>query len=147
MANFPGTAVIEVRAGTSPTPVKELRPGEQLQPTSIGLHGMWQVEAPGVLDVHAYVYFDGQSLFMQSADPSNPAKGNGQTIGAAWQQIEIPCTIEVGRARLVYRTLEDADDDDKTVARPIDHFDATATPAVGSPQAGAPAMQFRPPTL
>jgi hypothetical protein len=39
-----------------------------------------------------------------------------------WQQLEIPCTIEIGRARLVYRTLDEVDsddDDDKTVAQAI----------------------------
>ena len=30
--------------------------------------------APGVLDVHAFMYFDGRALFLQSADPSSPAK-------------------------------------------------------------------------
>ena len=148
MANL-GVSVIEVRAGTSDQPVKELRPGNQLAPTSVGRSGMWRVDAPGVLDVHAYVYFDGQALFLQSADPSNPAKSNGQTIGATWTQVEIPCTIEIGRARLVYRTLDDGDDDDKTVARPIEQFDAAMTPAAGSPAAGSPigappAMAFRP---
>ncbi len=89
---------------------------------SIGRVGMWPVEAPGVLDVHAFVYFDGNALFIQSADPSNPVKGNGQAIATSWQQIEIPCTIEIGRARLVYRTVDDmepADEDKTTVAQQI----------------------------
>jgi hypothetical protein len=84
---------------------------------------MWSIDAPGILDVHAYVYFDGHSLFVQSADAVNPAKGNGKAIGTGWQQVEIPCTIELGRARLVYRTLESNDEDDeegdKTVARAV----------------------------
>ena len=88
---------------------------------SMGRVGMWPIEAPGVLDVHAYVYFDGNALFIQSADAGNPVKGNGQAIGTAWQQIEIPCTIEMGRARLVYRTLDEMEDgdEDKTVAQAI----------------------------
>ncbi len=117
--------VVEVRAGTSQRPILELKPGEVVSPTSVGRSGMWPLDAPGVLDVHAYVYFDGRVLFMQSADPGNPAKGNGQAIGPQWQQLEIPCTIELGRARLVYRTLEEEldadmlDEDDKTIAAPI----------------------------
>jgi hypothetical protein len=121
MADIPGTHIVEIRAGTSQRPVIELRPGEVLQPMSVGRVGMWVIDAPDVLDVHAYMYFDGRALFVQSADPQNPAKGNGKPIAMTWQQIEIPCTIEVGRARLVYRTLDDMEDDgdDKTVAQPI----------------------------
>jgi len=120
MADTPGS-IVEIRAGTSQRPLLELRPGQVVQPMSIGRVGMWPIEAPGVLDVHAYVYFDGNALFIQSADAGNPAKGNGQAIGSTWQQIEIPCTIELGRARLVYRTLDEMDegDEDKTVAQAI----------------------------
>ena len=121
MAENTGVQIVEIRAGESPRPVLELRPGVVVQPMSIGRVGMWSIDAPGVLDVHAYVYFDGRALFLQSADAGNPAKGNGQTVGAAWQQLEIPCTIEIGRARLVYRTLDemDADAEDMTIAQPI----------------------------
>ena len=122
MAENTGVHIVEIRAGDSQRPVLELRPGVVVQPMSVGRVGMWSVDAPGVLDVHAYVYFDGRALFVQSADANNPAKGNGQAIGTAWQQLEIPCTIEIGRARLVYRTLEEDDglgDEDKTVAQPL----------------------------
>ena len=122
MADNPGVQIVEIRAGTSQRPVLELRPGQPVQPMSLGRVGMWPIEAPGVLDVHAYVYFDGRALFVQSADPNNPAKGNGQAIATAWQQVEIPCTLEMGRARLVYRTLDEGDADgeeDKTIAQAV----------------------------
>jgi len=134
MADNPGS-IVEIRAGTSQRPLLELRPGQVVQPMSIGRVGMWPVEAPGVLDVHAYVYFDGNALFIQSADAGNPAKGNGQSIGTTWQQIEIPCTIELGRARLVYRTLDEMDDgdEDKTVAQAI-QLPVGPPPSRGAPQ-------------
>jgi hypothetical protein len=121
MAETTGVHIVEIRAGESQRPVLELRPGVVVQPMSVGRVGMWSVNGPGVLDVHAYFYFDGRALFVQSADAANPAKGNGKSIGTSWQQIEIPCTLELGRARLVYRTLDEEheDDDDKTVAQPI----------------------------
>jgi hypothetical protein len=135
MAENPGS-IVEIRAGTSQRPLLELRPGQVVQPMSIGRVGMWPVEAPGVLDIHAYVYFDGNALFIQSADAGNPAKGNGQAIGTTWQQIEIPCTIELGRARLVYRTLDEMEDsdEDKTVAQAIQ---LPVGPSRGAPQAPA----------
>ena len=104
-ADTPGSQILEIRAGNSQRSFLELQPGVAVQPMSIGRVGMWQIDAPDVLDVHAFVYFDGRALFVQSASAANPAKGNGQAIGTAWQQIEIPCTIEIGRARLVYLSL------------------------------------------
>ena len=116
----PPDPVIEIETGIGEAASSRF-PGQELQPISVGEKGMWRIEAPGVLDVHAFVYFDGNALFLQSADQGNPAKGNGQAIGATWQQIEIPCTIELGRARLVYRTLDEMEDgdEDKTVAQAI----------------------------
>ena len=134
MADTPGSHILEIRAGNSQRSFLELPPGVPVQPMSIGRVGMWQIDAPDVLDVHAFVYFDGRALFLQSASAGNPAKGNGQAIGTTWQQIEIPCTIEIGRARLVYRTVDEVDpdgDEDKTIAQ-----------AVRVPN--EPAQQFRP---
>jgi hypothetical protein len=138
-----GIQLVEVRAGNSPRTLMELKPGASVSPTSVGRTGMWNIDAPGILDVHAYLYFDGQALFVQSADPSNPAKGNGKAIATNWQQMEIPCTIELGKARLVYRTLEtlDDDDNDKTMARPMGVSMPTG-PGGGVP--APPTPQFRP---
>ncbi len=137
-----GIQLVEVRAGNSPRTLMELKPGASVNPTSVGRTGMWNIDAPGILDVHAYLYFDGNALFVQSADPSNPAKGNGKAIATSWQQMEIPCTIEMGKARLVYRTLETLDDgdDDKTMARPVGGIPQGPRPG-GVP---APPPQFRP---
>lgn len=136
-----GIQLLEVRAGNSPRTLMELKPGAPVNPTSVGRTGMWNIDAPGILDVHAYLFFDGNALFVQSADPSNPAKGNGKAIATSWQQMEIPCTIEMGKARLVYRTLETLeDDDDKTMARPMGGMPPPPRPG-GVP---APPPQFRP---
>lgn len=139
-----GIQLVEVRAGNSPRTLMELKPGASVNPTSVGRTGMWNIDAPGILDVHAYLYFDGQALFVQSADPSNPAKGNGKAIATNWQQMEIPCTIELGKARLVYRTLEtlDDDDNDKTMARPMGL--PLPPPPGGGGVPAPPPPQFRP---
>ena len=110
---------------------------------------MWPVEGPGVLDVHAFMYFDGRALFLQSADPSSPAKMNGRPIGTNWQQVEIPCTIEIGRARLVYRILDEADlleedEGDKTIAAPINVTAATPAPPAGGFKPGAFSNRHQP---
>ena len=110
---------------------------------------MWPVEGPGVLDVHAFMYFDGKALFLQSADPSSPAKMNGRPIGANWQQVEIPCTIELGRARLVYRVLDEVDlleedEQDKTIAAPIKVTAATPNPPAAGFAPGAFSNRHQP---
>lgn len=110
---------------------------------------MWPVDGPGVLDVHAFLYFDGRALFLQSADPSMPAKMNSRPIGASWQQVEIPCTIELGRARLVYRVLDEVDlleddDQDKTVAAPINVTATSPNPPAGGFRPGAFSNRHQP---
>ena len=59
--------LLEVRRGTSGTDHLAFPRGQSMQPISLGLRGQWRIEADGVLDVHGYVYFDGQNLFVQSA--------------------------------------------------------------------------------
>src|SRR5271163_3082280 len=71
------THVIEVRGGKGEPPVLELRPGLELAPLSVGTSGAWQVSAAGVRAVHLFVYFDGQTLFLQSAAPDDPPLMDG----------------------------------------------------------------------
>ena len=149
MADGSTVRIVEVRAGSSSRPIFELHPDQVVQPTSIGRVGMWPVEGPGVLDVHAFMYFDGKALFLQSADPSSPAKMNGRPIGANWQQVEIPCTIELGRARLVYRVLDEVDlleedEQDKTIAAPIKVTAATPNPLPAGFKPGAFSNRHQP---
>ena len=50
------------------------------------------------------------SLFLQSADEQNAASVDGFRVGKAWTELHAPCMIEVGTARLRYRSLiADAD--------------------------------------
>src|SRR5690606_30639942 len=54
---------------------------------------------------HAFVYFDGTSLFLQSADETSSASVDGYKVGKAWTELHAPCKIEIGAARLRYRSL------------------------------------------
>ena len=110
MANPSTTHVIEIETGIGEPAFIPLSMGHELQPISVGKKGMWRIESPRVLDVHAFVYFDGTSLFLQSADDQNAASVDGFRVGKAWTELHAPCTIEVGMARLRYRSLiADAD--------------------------------------
>ena len=113
MANPTTTHVIEIETGIGEPAFIPLSMGHELQPISVGKKGMWRIESPRVLDVHAFVYFDGASLFLQSADESNAASVDGFRVGKAWTELHAPCMIEVGQARLRFRSLI-ADDNQAT---------------------------------
>ncbi len=113
MASRTTTHVLEIETGIGEPAFIPLCTGNELQPISVGKKGMWRIESPRVLDVHAFVYFDGSSLFVQSADETNAASVEGVRVGKAWTELHAPCTIEVGMARLRFRSLI-ADDNQAT---------------------------------
>ena len=77
-ANQPATThVIEIETGIGEPAFIPLSMGHELQPISVGKKGMWRIESPKVLDVHAFVYFDGNALFLQSADENAAAAVDG----------------------------------------------------------------------
>lgn len=105
MAKPATTHVIEIESGIGEPAFIPLTLGQELQPISVGKKGMWKVEGARVLDVHAFVYFDGNALFLQSADESSAALVDGYRVGKAWTELHAPCRIEVGAARLRFRSL------------------------------------------
>ncbi|MDB4936741.1 MAG: hypothetical protein JWP87_3713 [Labilithrix sp.] len=118
MANPQTTHVIEIETGIGEPAFIPLSMGHELQPISVGKKGMWRIESPRVLDVHAFVYFDGTSLFLQSADDQNAASVDGYRVGKAWTELHAPCKIEVGTARLRYRSLIADADNQPTMMAP-----------------------------
>ena len=105
MASPTTTHVIEIETGIGEPAFVPLALGQELQPISVGKKGMWRIESPRVLEVHAFVYFDGHSLFVQSADEANPATVDGVRVGKAWTELHAPCKIDIGLARLRFRSL------------------------------------------
>lgn len=95
-----GPEQISVRAGTAEPVAMELPPGQALGPLSIGRGGTWRVVAAGVLEEHAFLYFNGTELFLQSADANSPVTVNGSPIPGDWTAIYAPCEIAFGSARL-----------------------------------------------
>jgi|GEM_PF-6888921 len=84
-----------VDAAAIPASIR-LERGRVLPPTSVGTHGMWRVDAPGMRDVHIFLYFDGETLFAQSADSRDPATIAGHPVGTDWIPIAMPCEIAFG---------------------------------------------------
>ncbi len=111
------THVIEIVTGIGEPSFVPLTVGKEQPPLSIGRRGMWQVNGTGILDVHAYVYFDGQSLFLQSADGGNTANVDGFPVDTSWTELRPPCIITLGGARLEYRE-EDKDEHTRAIPAP-----------------------------
>src|SRR5690242_20239310 len=105
MAKPATTHVIEIETGIGEPAFIPLTLGQELAPISVGKKGMWRIESAHVLDVHAFVYFDGKALFLQSADDSSVTSVDGYLVGKTWTELHAPCTIEVGAARLRFRSL------------------------------------------
>jgi hypothetical protein len=125
----------------------ELRPGLELAPLSVGTGGAWQVSAAGVRTVHLYVYFDGQTLFLQSAAPDDPPLMDGQPVPAAWTPAPAPCNITFGHARLAFHAAEAEQpvEEDRTVASAVaEPFHEPQKAPAPLPKRDIPARPFKP---
>lgn len=137
MANASTAYVIEIETGIGEPGFIPLTLGQELQPISLGRNGMWRVDAARVLDVHAFVYFDGTALFLQSADESAPVFVDGDRVGRSWTELHAPCQIEIGTATLQYRARTSAEDGPTAQAAGLRRPN-TGRPPAPRPAAGAP---------
>ena len=71
----------------------------ELAPLSVGTGGAWQITAPGVRQVHLYLYFDGEVLYVQSASTEDPPRVNDQPAPDTWTALSGECNITFGQAR------------------------------------------------
>jgi len=91
---------IELRRGTAEPPELHLTPGQPLGPIHVGAEAKWRVRAEGVADKHAFLFFDGARLYLQSVDEQTPVEAGGSPIPTEWTAVDPPCSISLGRARL-----------------------------------------------
>ena len=107
MSKASTTHVIEIETGIGEPAFIPLTLGQEVQPISLGRKGMWKLESTGILDVHAFMYFDGKGLFLQSADEAAAALVDGFRVGKTWTELKPPCKIDIGSARLRFVCLAD----------------------------------------
>jgi hypothetical protein len=98
-----GDLNIELLSGRSDRRSLSLRTGEPIEPVSMGANAFWRIVADGISDVHAFVYFDGEAIFIASGDASNPAVAAGAVVGPEWTEMLPPCEIRLGHAVLAVR--------------------------------------------
>jgi hypothetical protein len=102
MADRQGELLIQVRTGVGEPSVMATVPGEAMGPMSVGHSGAWRVVALGVRDEHAFLYFDGSTLYVQSIDDDNPAFVNSAPVLKEWTSVQSGSEIALGDARLWY---------------------------------------------
>jgi hypothetical protein len=95
-----GDIVIELTKGLSPKKSMTFSSGTPAETFSLGQQGVWSVSGAGVSGVHAYLFFDGNTLFVASADPVAVTSVNGMRVTADWFPLAPPCEVAVGEARL-----------------------------------------------
>ncbi len=132
--------VVLVESGSGAPREKSFVVGTEVAPFSVGSAGMWRVSGDGIADVHGFLYFDGESLFVQSAGTRFVVTVDGQAVGTEWSPIRPPCRIQMGTVILSYHDA--VEDEGETIA--------SANPPVlrsasNKPSAIAPsARPFRP---
>jgi hypothetical protein len=97
-----GNVIISVRGGSTDRPEVELAAGTPADAFSVGSEGSWVVSGPGVSTVHAYLYFDGMTLFVASAPGMQVALGT-EAVGTDWKALAIPARISLGGVALDVR--------------------------------------------
>src|SRR5262249_54722436 len=88
--------LIEVEAAAAEPRVLRFKTGREVGPFHVGGKGKWQISAGGVADKHAYLYFNGQQLFLQSVSTDTPVLADGRPLPCEWVPIAAPCEIAIG---------------------------------------------------
>lgn len=131
MPNASGSKyVVAVESGSGVPSEKLFAAGTEVAPFSVGSAGMWRVTGEGIADVHGFLYFDGESLFVQSAGTRFVVSVDGRRVGTEWSPVRAPCRIQMGGVVLRYQDA--ADDEGETIA--------SAHPPVQRPSRSAPVV-------
>lgn len=93
---------VEVRTGVADRKQVDFTPGQVAEPFSVGLAGGWLIAAPGMAEVHAYLYFDGTTLFVARVGHASVTMA-GSEIPEGWVPVEVPMNIHLGGAKLAVR--------------------------------------------
>lgn len=131
--------VLTVSRGLASPRTREFRVGEPQEAASVGSSGDWQLRGPGVEPIHAYLYFDGDALYVQSALEARELLCGGRRVGNDWELVSVADVIEIGTARITLSQTTQPRSGASAVAR------APAAPIAQAPAAPvAPAAAAAP---
>jgi len=120
MSGPPRVFVLEVEGGRALPSTLRWLAGVRVEPISVGTQGQWFIVGPGVHAVHAYLAFDGATLYVQSADPRYPLLLDGAPVGSQWQAVPTPARVAMGGVVIAF-SASDASDDKTQVLPETDH--------------------------
>ena len=92
--------VLTVSRGLAAPRIREFHNGAPQDAHSVGTEGDWQIRGPGVEPVHAYLYFDGTQLYVQSALEGLVVRLGGVAVGVDWIPFPVDGVLELGTALL-----------------------------------------------
>jgi len=140
MASSPPRFTLVVETGAGSPSEKAFVAGKEAAPFSVGTAGMWRVSGAGIADVHGFLYFDGETVFVQSAGTRFVVTVDGKPVGTEWSPLQAPCRIQMGG--VVLRLDEALDDEGQTVA--MDHPPQRVVPSNPAPVSAPSARPFKP---
>ncbi|HMR09353.1 MAG TPA: hypothetical protein PKA88_26415, partial [Polyangiaceae bacterium] len=69
--------------------------GTPVEAFSVGSSASWKVNGSGIGSTHAYLFFDGRTLFVACA-PGAIVKLQGAVVSTDWRPVTVPAEIELG---------------------------------------------------
>jgi hypothetical protein len=99
--------VATLTGGTSPVMQQAFFWGIPGRPFSVGSHGDWVVNGPGVEPLHFFLNFDGRMVLVASGPSGAPVTVGGSPIDHIWRAVPVFAEIAFGGCRIRI-TCEDA---------------------------------------
>lgn len=78
---------LEVQGATDRAPSRRFVSGDACAPLTVGRTGQFRIDGRGVLDVHAFVHFDGTCVFVCSTDATSPVMVGDHALPRRWTPV------------------------------------------------------------
>jgi hypothetical protein len=92
--------VLTLTGGVSPLPQSVFVWGTASRAFSVGTHGDWAINAPGVAPVHFFLRFDGKMLHIAGGPSGAPLSVSGVVVDQTWRPLPVFSLVAFGGAQL-----------------------------------------------
>ncbi|MEO7034539.1 MAG: GDSL-type esterase/lipase family protein [Polyangiaceae bacterium] len=113
--------VVTLAEGNARELSRTFSPGQARAPLSVGSQGEWVVSAEGVASVHLWLRFDGQRLYVASADAGAATYLQNLPLNSEWHEAADRSELRFGQACL------------RVSSRPVDVLSSVAPPLRAAP--------------
>lgn len=91
-----------IASGDSPRREMQFSFGSAVEAFSIGSAGNWQISGPEIRPIHAFLHFDGETIFALSTADEEPALLNGVQLPRTWTPLPIPAVMSLGGTSITF---------------------------------------------